>query len=151
LSPFLIHMLLYPQIRSNLLKYFASLSLSITSPIRENSILSSTTITSQKTNSNTNNKSQDEYQVEIIRELNKEFLMHFYTIYTKCSWSMLMINNPILISMCNLCINLMSSIRTPYHIHMPWHHSSSPFFQSLGLWPHIMWHVMWPQSYVSLS
>ena len=40
LSPSLICILLYPQIRSNLLKYFASLSLSITSLIRGNGILS---------------------------------------------------------------------------------------------------------------
>ena len=41
--------------------------------------------TSQKTNSTTNNKSQDRYQVEITRELNKEFLLYSYTIYTKSS------------------------------------------------------------------
>ena len=39
LSPSLICTLLYLQIRSNLLKYLASLSLSITSPIRDNGIL----------------------------------------------------------------------------------------------------------------
>jgi len=44
---------------------------------------------------------------------------------------------------------LMSSIRTLCYIYMPWHHSSSPFSQSLGLWHHIMWHVMWPQSHTS--
>jgi len=38
--------------------------------------------TSQKTNSNTSNKSQDRYQVEITRELNKESPMYCYTIYT---------------------------------------------------------------------
>ena len=32
--------------------------------------------------------------MEITRELNKESLMHFYTIYTKELWSMLVINNP---------------------------------------------------------
>ena len=41
--------------------------------------------TSQKTNRNTSNKSQDRYQVEITRELNKESLMYSYTIYTKYS------------------------------------------------------------------
>ena len=39
--------------------------------------------TSQKTNSNTSNKSQDRYQVEITRELNKKSLLYSYTIYTK--------------------------------------------------------------------
>ena len=39
-SPFLIHTLLWSQIRSNLLKYFASLSLSITSSIKGSGILS---------------------------------------------------------------------------------------------------------------
>ena len=39
-SPSLIHTLLYPQIKSNLLKYLASLSLLITSPIRGSGILS---------------------------------------------------------------------------------------------------------------
>jgi len=48
-----------------------------------------------------------------------------------------------------LCLILMSSIRIPCYIHVPWHHPSSLFFQSLGLWPYIMWHVMWPQSHVS--
>ena len=38
-------------------------------------------MTSQKTNSNTSNKSQDGYQVGITRELNKEFLMYCYSIY----------------------------------------------------------------------
>ena len=37
--------------------------------------------TSQKTNSNISNKSQDRYQVEIIRKLNKESLIHCYSIY----------------------------------------------------------------------
>jgi len=41
--------------------------------------------TSQKTNSYTSNKSQGEYQVRITKELDKEFLMYFYTIYTKSS------------------------------------------------------------------
>jgi len=48
-------------------------------------------MTSQKTNSNTSNKSQDEYQVEITRELNKEFLMYYYSIYIKFLWFMLII------------------------------------------------------------
>ena len=39
-------------------------------------------ITSWKTNSNTSNKSQDKYQVGIIRELDKESLMYCYSIYT---------------------------------------------------------------------
>ena len=47
------------------------------------------------------------------------------------------------------CDNLISSIRTPCHIHVPWHHPSSPFSQSLGLWLHIMWHVMWLQLHAS--
>jgi len=38
--------------------------------------------TSQKTNSNTSNKSQGRYQVGITKELNKEFLMYCYSIYT---------------------------------------------------------------------
>jgi len=55
--------------------------------------------TSQKTNSNTSNKSQGKYQVEITRELNKESPMYCYLIYTKLSWSMLTINSPTLMSM----------------------------------------------------
>jgi len=39
--------------------------------------------TSQKTNSNTSNKSQDRYQVEITRELNKKSLLYSCNIYTK--------------------------------------------------------------------
>jgi len=38
--------------------------------------------TSQKTNSNISNKSQDRYQVEITRELNKKSLIYCYPIYT---------------------------------------------------------------------
>jgi len=56
---------------------------------------------SQKTNSNISNKSQGRYQVRITRGLNKESLIYSYTIYTKSSWSMLIINSPILISMYN--------------------------------------------------
>ena len=56
--------------------------------------------TSQKTNSNTDNKSQGRYQVEITRELNKKSLMYCYSIYTIDTWSMLTINNPILMFMC---------------------------------------------------
>ena len=41
--------------------------------------------TSQKTNSNTSNKSQGGYQVRITRELNKESLLYSSTIYTKFS------------------------------------------------------------------
>jgi len=63
--------------------------------------------TSQKTNNNTSHKSQGKYQVEIIRELNKEFLLYSYTIYTKSSWSVLAINSPTLMSMYN-----------PYFYHM---------------------------------
>ena len=37
--------------------------------------------------------------MEITRELNKKSLLHSYTIYTKASWSMLVINNPTLMSM----------------------------------------------------
>ena len=40
LSPSLIRMLLYPQIKSNLLKYLASLSLLMTSPISGSGVLS---------------------------------------------------------------------------------------------------------------
>jgi len=54
--------------------------------------------TSQKTNSNTSNKSQGKYQVEITRELNKEFLMYCYSIYTIDTWSMLAINTLTLMS-----------------------------------------------------
>ena len=43
--------------------------------------------TSQKTNSNTSNKSQDKYQVEITRELDKESPMYCYPIYTIDTWS----------------------------------------------------------------
>ena len=39
--------------------------------------------TSQKTNSNTSNKSQDRHQVEITRELNKKSLLYSCNIYTK--------------------------------------------------------------------
>ena len=38
--PFLIQILLYSQMRSSLLKYFASFNLSITSPIKNSSVLS---------------------------------------------------------------------------------------------------------------
>jgi len=55
--------------------------------------------TSQKTNSNISNKSQDRYQVEIIRELDKKSPMYCYLIYIIDIWSMLTINNPTLISM----------------------------------------------------
>jgi len=41
--------------------------------------------TGQKANSNTSNKSQGGYQVGTIRELNKEFLIYCYSIYTKSS------------------------------------------------------------------
>ena len=41
--------------------------------------------------------------MEITRELNKESLLHSYTIYTKVSWSMLVINNPTLMSMYCSC------------------------------------------------
>ena len=41
--------------------------------------------TNQKTNSNISNKSQDRYQVRITRKLDKEFLLYFYTIYTRFS------------------------------------------------------------------
>ena len=40
------------------------------------------TTTSQKTNSNISNKSQDRYQAGITRELNKEFPIYCYPIYT---------------------------------------------------------------------
>ena len=35
------------------------------------------------------------------------------------------------------CLTLMSFIRTPCHIYMLWHHSSSLFSQSQGLWIYI--------------
>ena len=65
--------------------------------------------TSQKTNSNTSNKSQDGYQVEITRELNKEFLMYCYSIYIKFLWFMLIINSPTLMSICSLCFHHIST------------------------------------------
>jgi len=55
--------------------------------------------TSQKTNSNTSNKPQDKYKVEITRKLNKEFLMYCYSIYTIDTWPMLIINNSTLMFM----------------------------------------------------
>jgi len=58
--------------------------------------------TSQKTNSNTSNKSQGRYQVGIIKELDKKSSMYSYTIYTKFSWSMLIMDNSALISICSL-------------------------------------------------
>ena len=36
--------------------------------------------------------------IEITRELNKEFLMFFYTIYTTNTWSVIMVSNPTLMS-----------------------------------------------------
>jgi len=74
-------------------------------------LLSSTVVvtTSQKTNSNISNKSQGRYQVGIIRELDKKFLLYSYTIYMKSSWSMLMINSPTLIFMCNSCFHHVST------------------------------------------
>ena len=48
-------------------------------------VISIVATTSQKTNSNTSNKSQGRYQVEIIRELNKKSPLYSYTIYTKSS------------------------------------------------------------------
>ena len=48
--------------------------------------------------------------VRITRKLNKKSLLHFYTINTKVSWSMLAINNPTLISMLSPCFILMSFI-----------------------------------------
>ena len=59
--------------------------------------------TSQKTNSNTSNKSQGRYQVLIIRELSKESPIYCYPIYIIDTWFMLAINNPILMSMYVIC------------------------------------------------
>ena len=64
------------------------------------SLLYIITTTSQKTNNNTSNKSQGKYQVRITRELNKESLMYCYPIYTIDTWSMLAINNSILMFIC---------------------------------------------------
>ena len=54
--------------------------------------------TSQRTNSNTSNKSQGGYQVWITRELDKESPIYSYTIYIKYSWFTPTINNPTLMS-----------------------------------------------------
>ena len=61
------------------------------------------------TNSNIINKSQDRYHVGITRELNKEFLMYYYPIYTINIWCVLTINNPTLMSMCYSCFHHMST------------------------------------------
>ena len=69
--------------------------------------------TSQKTNSNISNKSQGGYQVEIIRKLDKEFLIYCYSIYTKFSWSMPIINSPTLMSMYSSCSYHVSTLCPP--------------------------------------
>ena len=93
------------------------------------------------------------YQVGIRKELNKEFLMYCYSIYIINIWFMLTINNPTLMFIYHPCFYhmsiLMSFIRTLYHVHVLLYHLSSLFSQSLGLWPHIMWYVMWLQSHTS--
>jgi len=66
--------------------------------------------TSQKTNSNTSNKSQDRYQVDITRKLNKKSLIYCYPIYTKLLWSMLTINSPTLMFMYSLCFHHISTL-----------------------------------------
>jgi len=38
----------------------------------------------------------------ITRELDKKFIMYFYTIYTIDAWSILLINNPTLKYICHL-------------------------------------------------
>jgi len=62
--------------------------------------------------------------------------MHHNTVLT--------INNPTLISIHCPWVYHMYIMRWTYHRYVPWYYSSSLFFQSLGLWPHIMWHFMWP-------
>ena len=58
--------------------------------------------TSQKTNRTTKANLQAKYLVEITRELDKKSPMYSYTIYTIYTWSVLMINNLALMSMCCL-------------------------------------------------
>ena len=48
------------------------------------------------------------YFIGITRELNKESLIHFYTIYTIDTWSMLAINNSTLKYICVVNLNLES-------------------------------------------
>ena len=40
-------------------------------------------------------------------------------------------------------IHLIPYSRLPCCIHVPWHYLSRFFHHILGLWHHIMWHVMW--------
>jgi len=47
-------------------------------------------------------------QVGLTRELDKESPIYSYTIYTKYSWSVLMINSPTLIFICSPCFHYAS-------------------------------------------
>ena len=88
--------------------------------------------------------------MRIIRELDKESLLNCYSIDISYKWSMLTLIQPYL-KVHMLSLILISSIRLPYHIYILWCYFSSLFSQSLGLWSHIMWCVMWPQSHASSS
>ena len=55
---------------------------------------------------------------KITREFNKEPLLYQSPIYTKCSWSVLPIINPALMSMLHSHVHLISYSRLPYCIHM---------------------------------
>ena len=68
----------------------------------------------------------------ITKELNKESLIHSYTIYTTYTWFVLIINNPILKSMYHSWIYYKVDII-----------SSSPFYNVLGLWHsyYVIYHI----------
>ena len=65
--------------------------------------------------------------VGITRELDKEPLLHYSSIYINTIWSVLQQYLPVLISMhCPyilLLIHYASISRPPYYVHVPWHHT----------------------------
>ena len=58
--------------------------------------------------------------VGITRKLDKEPLLHYSSIYTSISWSILQQYLPALMSMLLPHVLL---LRPPCHIHVPWHHT----------------------------
>ena len=101
-----------------------------------------------KTNRDTSNKSQRQISLWRSQENSTKSLLNCYPIYISYKWSML--TNLALKPMCCPCL-ILSFIRTLYYIYVPWHYLSSSFSQSLGLWPHIMWCIMWLLSCASSS
>jgi len=85
--------------------------------------------------------------MRITRELNKESLMYSYTIYTKELWSVLAINSLTLKYTC--CPWIYHTVTTRQTC--LWCHCSGSFYYVPDLWHYIMWHIMWPWSYASLS